>query len=708
MCPLCFAAEEYLQEEENWLAAKEHANLSAKATKAYIAINHQRNERRQDVCSSVLEGSPTLNIFSYLCSEASEISEGSLSDIETPAQLTQTRKERWRAFVDMLGLTAYINARERPPVETKTTGTIERGSYRIEKLYFESLPKLYVTGNLYVPRSSDGPAPAVLYLCGHALNQKHHYQAHARKLAELGFATLVIETTQRGEIRGRHHSTYHHGLFRWHSLGYTPAGVEVWNAVRAIDLIQSMKVVDPNRIGVTGISGGGAMSWFTAAIDERVKVAAPVCGTATVASHVSKRTLEGHCDCMFWVNTHMWDLADVGALIAPRPLLIASAVRDWIFDIDSVRLIYRKLRHIYEVLGVPENIILIETPGGHSYDKESRRMVFQWFLKHLKGADATLEDIGDIDESPQAQETIESLRVFTTHIPADEKVTTVHEWLIEPKEPPDISISKEIQHHRDQLVQNLLKYSFTAFPRKPCNLETEVELVQESEDWIGIRLAFTPEEGWRLHAQVLKPVDAPESTSLLVFLAKNARNLYFGDKLVAGLDKRWARAFVETRGIGETSWSQDLQWFIRRASMLTGRTIASMRIYDAHRALEALESLKWADKKKMAILGSGEMAAVSLYAALIRKDISAVILHDPPSTQNAPSNPDGTGPAIEILNCLRYTDLPYVAGLLWPAQLVFLGPRPDSYNWAEELYAKLGEPGRVSRMENLSQWNLRD
>ncbi|MCD6444463.1 acetylxylan esterase [Candidatus Bathyarchaeota archaeon] len=643
-----------------------------------------------------------MNIFEYLCREARKITEASLKDIKDRSYWIETSAERRRRFIDMLGLTYYMQS-ERKPVKPVVTGVLKRDGYRVEKLYFQSLPGLYVTGNLYIPEPLEKPAPAVLYLCGHSFNQKHHYQAHARKFAQLGFVTLIIETIQKGEIRGHHHGAYHLGWFNWYSLGYTPAGVEVWNGVRAIDLLQARPEVDADKIGVTGISGGGAMSWFTAAVDERVKVAAPVCGTATIESHVCKRTVEGHCDCMFWINSSLWDLTDVGALIAPRPLLIASAERDWIFDIESVRLIYRKLKRLYEVLDAADKILLVETPGGHSYHEKSRKMIFKWFVKHLKGVDVSLEEVGDIDESPSAQEPLEALKVFD-EIPSDERVTTVQEWFIKPAQPPKIETVEELRVYRRRLVETLMEKTFNAFPRNPPDLEVEVELTQESGDWLGYLIGFTSEEGWRLHIQVLKPLKSTEPVPILVFPARSARTLNFGDELVRGLDAAWARAFVELRGIGETSWSPDLQWFIRRAAMLTGRTIASMRVYDLLRAVDALTTLDWVNKTRVALMGSGESAVIALYTALLRGDVYAVILHDPPATQNVWSNPDGTGPAIEMINCLRYTDLPYVAGLLWPTQLVFLGPRPESYAWAEHLYMKLGAPGVVRHVKNLSTW----
>ncbi|MEM3545978.1 MAG: acetylxylan esterase [Candidatus Bathyarchaeia archaeon] len=647
-----------------------------------------------------------MNIFEYLCREARKITERSLSDLKSREYWFETEFERRRLFIDMLGLSEYFN-RKHEPVTPIITGVIQRNEYRIEKLYYQSLPGLYVTGNLYIPEDLDKPAPAILYLCGHSFNQKHAYQAHARKFVQLGFVTMIIETIQKGEIRGHHHGTYHYGWFNWYSLGYTPAGVEVWNAVKAVDILQSKPEVDPDNIGVTGISGGGAMSWFTAAVDTRIKAVAPVCGTATIESHVCKRTLEGHCDCMFWINNYMWDLTDVGALIAPRPLLIASTEGDWIFDIESVRLVYRKLKKLYEILQKPENITLVETPGGHGYTEKSRMAVFQWFLKHLKGVETPLE-VGDIDESPTSQETIETLRVFN-RIPEDEKVTIVQNWFIKTAKPPEINNARELENYRERLIQILMEKTFSAFPRKPCNLNFKIDLKQEDGNWLGYLISFTSEEDWRLHMQIIKHSKAPEPTPILLVLNRSAKTLNFHwveEPSVSGLSTSWARAFLEVRGVGETSWAQDLQWLIRRAAPLTGRTIASMRVYDVLRAIEALKSISWIDSKRIGIMGSGEMSVPALYAALLAKDVYTVVLNNPPQSQNVASNPDGSGPVIEMLNCLRYTDLPYVAGLLWPTHIVFLGPRPETYTWAEELYVRLGPPGSVRRVKNLSELML--
>ena len=140
-------------------------------------------------------------------------------------------------------------------------------------------------------------------------------------------------------------------MWWWLCRGYTPAGVEAWNCVRALDYLETRKEVDANRIGVTGRSGGGAYSWWIAAIDERIKVAVPVAGITDLQNHVVDGCVEGHCDCMFIVNTYRWDYPLVAALVAPRPLLISNSDKDTIFPLDGVLRVHEKVRRIYKLYG---------------------------------------------------------------------------------------------------------------------------------------------------------------------------------------------------------------------------------------------------------------------------------------------------------------------------------------------------------------------
>jgi hypothetical protein len=129
-----------------------------------------------------------------------------------------------------------------------------------------------------------------------------------------------------------------------------------------------------------------------------------------------------------------------------------------------------------------------------------------------------------------------------------------------------------------------------------------------------------------------------------------------------------------------------------------------MRVWDALRAFEAARALPGVDAARVSVAARGDMAAVALYAALLDSRIASLFLDSPPATQNAASQPSGKGPAVEMLNCLRYTDLPQVAGLLYPAQVVIAGEFPATYEWAEALYRGMTPQGRFHRVTAMSEW----
>jgi cephalosporin-C deacetylase-like acetyl esterase len=647
---------------------------------------------------------PNLTIRDYLVREARRITDRSIADLDNPPAISRQLAARRRLFLERLGLGDLRSAADRGPVPYKVTGVVERRGYRIEKLHYESLPDLHVTANLYLPSTATAAArrPGILYVCGHAQKQKVHYQGHPRRFAELGFPTMIVETVQLGEVTGYHHGCYREGWFHWYSRGYSPAAIELLNGVRGLDLLAARPEVDPQRLGTTGISGGGAVTWYIAAADERVKVCSPVCGTATLASHIYDRVIDGHCDCMWWINTAMWDLADVAALIAPRPLLIASADQDGIFPVDSIREVHSQLQRLYRTLDVSENLRLVETPGGHSYHERSRTAIFSWFLKHLVGKDVPAAEVGDIELDSSRLESEETLRVFTGGSPAGNRTLTIHDELIKVAPAPAVSSASSAQAVRKQLVDALRRDTFNHFPASPPPLDVVEEYALDGGT--GTRVAFTSEEGWRLHAIRRDPRGVAGAAPVLVVLRSPGEARNDSDTFAATIRRPWVKLITDTRGTGDTSWGEDLNWHLRRASAWTGRTIASMRVWDALRAIEAARSLPGVDSSRVAVAARGDMCAVALYAALLDGRVATVCLESPPATQNAASSRDGKGPAIEMLNCLRYTDLPYVAGLLHPAQVVVAGDFPATFSWAEQLYSRLGSAGSFYRLWAMPDW----
>jgi cephalosporin-C deacetylase-like acetyl esterase len=639
------------------------------------------------------------NIRHYLTRVAAEITEQSLTGINTLEEWQKLRPQRYNEFIEMMGLTDVLRVGKRPPLNIKIVATIQKDGYHIVKLYYESLPKLYVPANLYIPDNIKKPLPAILYVCGHARTQKVHYQAHPRRFAQLGFVCLIIETIQWGEVRGEHWGCYANGWFHWYSRGYTPAGVEVWNAIRGLDLLCQRPEVNPEKLAVTGISGGGAQSWFIAAVDPRIKAAAAVCGASTLAAHIQTRTIDGHCDCMAPINTYLRDFPDIGALIAPRPLLICQADRDGLNTVESVREIYRKVKDIYDLYNAPDNIALVETPGGHSYHTISRQKTFSFFIKHLQGQDIPYGEIDDIDESEAVQLSEEELRVYINGPPPGDRTKIIQDSFIALPDPPQIRSEAQLQVFRKKVITFLAAKTFRFFPSEPAPLDPRLEFRTLDGARFGRMVySFISETGWRLKADIRWQNPPDRKSPVVIVLCNPHEQRWASESFISGMADSVTVAYLETRGVGEAGWAPEMQWHVRRASAWTGRTVAGMRIYDLLRCIAFLKTLPGVDSMKVGIAAQGEMAVVALYAALLNGVCHFLLLQNPPATQNAPSSPDGRGEAVELLNCLRITDVWQIPALLFPMKIVFMGAIPASYQWSKNIYTFLGRPNAV-RME---------
>lgn len=632
------------------------------------------------------------NIREYLINESKEITGSSLAGIRTLQDWENIRSESHSEFIEMMSLQDMPLKDNRSELNVKITGTIQKEGYRIEKLHYESLPGLFVPANLYVPDNITVPVPAILYVCGHSHTQKVHYQTHPAKFARLGFVCLIIETIQYGEVWGEHWGCYAKGWFHWYSRGYTPAGVEAWNAIRGLDLLAGRPEVDAEKMGVTGISGGGSQSWFIAAADQRVRAVAPVCGASTLEAQITTRTIDGHCDCMVPVNTYNKDFHEIGALIAPRPLLICQADRDGLNRVESVHEIYTGIKRIYELYGAPENIGYVETPGGHSYHKISREKIFSFFLNHLMGQNISPEEAGDIDQTPENLLSEEALKVYVDGPPDYDRTKTIQDSFIRLAGTPEIKDEAGLTAMRDSVKKFLLKKTFNAFPENPCPLDPK--LVFRTLDRAGFGsdiYSFVSEKGWRLKIDLHWRNEPSVKKPLMIVLKSPGENRRESEGFISGLKGEWNLAFLEVRGVGEFGWSPELQWHVRRASAWTGRTIASMQVYDLLRCIEFCRILEGVDPDNIGIAARDEMGVVALYAALLDGRCKTLILKDPPETQDTASNPDGRGAAIEMLNCLRITDVYQLPALLAPADILFLGKMPEAYKWSEKILVMLGK-----------------
>jgi dienelactone hydrolase len=415
--------------------------------------------------ASSANAADTSRLYDYVNAETLRLEQQALQNLEdfkTPAG----RAKRQAEAFEMFGLSPLPERTDLKPV---ITGRVEDDTVIVEKIHFQSSPGLYVTANFYLPKKIESPLPTILYVCGHAevktnnvsYGNKTAYQHHGAWFARNGYACLVIDTVQLGEIQGIHHGTYREGMWWWNSRGYSSAAVEAWNCIRSLDYLETRPEVDKTRFGITGRSGGGAYSWFTTALDPRIKVPAPVAGITDLHNHVIDATVEGHCDCMFFVNTYAWDYTMLAACAAPRPLLIVNTDSDSIFPLDGVVRTHKKIAALYKDLNAANDLGLVIGPGPHKDTQDLQVPVFRWFNQHLRHTN-TIIDLQATNHFTAAQ-----LRVFEK-IPDDQRNTIVHEWFVPKAAPgPKITSAEQWTQQRDRWLRGLQHKVFRNWPATP-------------------------------------------------------------------------------------------------------------------------------------------------------------------------------------------------------------------------------------------------
>ncbi|WP_435011611.1 alpha/beta hydrolase family protein [Tundrisphaera lichenicola] len=642
----------------------------------------------------------------YFRSEVAKIEAKPLAGANSAETWKAARPELRRQIREMLGLDPMP---DRGDLHVQITGTIERPDFVIERLHYQSSPGLYVTGNLYRPKKVEGRLPAILYVCGHAkvekdgviLGCKAHYQHHPAWFAANGYVCLIVDTLQLGEVPGLHHGTAREAMWWWESRGYTPAGIEAWNALRGVDYLISRPEVDPTRIGVTGRSGGGATSWWVGALDDRIAAVAPVAGITDLQDHVVAGVVEGHCDCMYYCNTYRWDFPTLAALIAPVPMLVVNTDRDPIFPEGGVRRVYAQAEKVYGWYGAADRLGLVIGEGPHADTEEIRHPTFAFFEKWLKHKDV---GTGSIEE-PDRKVPIEDLKVLRPgEVPPYARNGVIHESFVNQSAPPTVPKSPEAwESLKSNWMAELQAKVFNAWPAP--GEEVPLDRAEAFRSTIPGRsvlaLDFNTQAGIRLRAWCLIPeAEAGRSKpSTLVVLDQASWEKGLGKFLVETEtgqalatepgNNPWSKLlteaegpviFVAPRGIGPTSWpaSKDVQ--IRRRFALLGQTLDGMRVWDVRRAIAVLRDTPELAGSTLEITAAGPSTSLALWASVFEPEVSSISLIDPPTTWR-------DGPS--YFGVERVLGLPQAASLVYPRPLTLIGTSSTPWSWTVALSRNL-------------------
>jgi dienelactone hydrolase len=628
-------------------------------------------------------------IQEYLRQETVKIEREFPGGIKSGEEWNQARSRFRQEYFHMLGLWPLP---ERTPLRATVTRTLDRGDYVVDMVHYQSRPGLYVTGNLYRPaKVAPGERlPAILYVCGHSPRprngNKTAYQSHGIWFARHGYVCLMVDTLEMGELTCTHHGTYRDGRWWWLSRGYTPAGVECWNGVRGIDYLVSRPDVDPERIGVTGISGGGAATFWISAADERVKAAVPVSGLSDLLAHVPNRVVNGHCDCMFHYNTYQWPFAKVAGMIAPRPLLFVNSDADEIFPMDGNERLINRLERLYSLLGAGDDLDSVVSVGGHAYRQDIRRAAFRFLNTHLKNDPRPIADseVDLVTSAPKETHPIppEQLRVFPqdSDFPQDARNGRI-DYEFVPMAKAQLPGAGRFDAWKSELMTGLKEVTFHHFPTI-----IPAAVAADTKSSGVVQLSTEPAISIRFR-QVRAPGGNSGRTWLLV--ASSGLEEVLPSWLTARVGSRDAVYVCEPRGIGGTKWTtKNPPNYVERSHYLLGRTVDSGRVWDIAATAGYLRAIQL-PQTELFVAGEGATAVLCAYAALLEPGISGLVLSKPPG-----SHMDPTAPA--LLNVLRVCDVGEAIGLVAPRPAALLGAAPELVERVVAYYRSAGTLDNLS------------
>lgn len=577
---------------------------------------------------------------------------------------------------------------ERTALNPRTTGSFEREEYRVEKVVYESRPGLFISANLYIPKRGAGPYPAVLFQSGHYEEGKAfpNYQRCCQALAQLGFVVLAFDPMGQGErvaypnssgTRSRlpdvdaEHTTPGKQMLLY---GDTATRFQLWDAMRSMDYLTSLPMVDAKRVGSTGHSGGGTLTMLLAAADERLSVAAPCMGnTENVAATPflpPGSTDDAEQD---FVNSGPvgFDRWDLFYPFAPKPMLIWPSDRDFYSTYSSQYIVngweeFQKLRAVYGVLKQPERLKWADTPLPHSLAYDSRMLIYNWFSRWLKNEKAPVSEEPDTKPEPYAT------------LLATESGSVVRSLgSITP-----FALNKARRVNRTPVtLEGLLEVVRPAAPAGKI-----LTAVHSGKVTVQV-LEVASEPGVWLPGWILRAEHAPSDKPVLLVLDPNsAEHLWFqpdadsvlapGSPVICAADIRGVGALQPefSPGAGEyAAWhrqEENYAW----GSLILGKPLVGQRVTDILALTAALR--RSTNGRPVRIAASGKLTVPALLAAALDPQIESLYLSGGlVSFQSVVESEQYNHPFANFVpDLLNHTDLPEVAATITPRHIILAGP----------------------------------
>lgn len=603
---------------------------------------------------------------------------------------------------------------DRNPLSPMVVATHERDGYRVENVMFQSRPDFWVTGNLYVPSSGRGPYPGVISPCGHypLARMEPEYQCVYIDLAKAGFVVLAYDPLGEGERRQYWNpetgetevakaSTYEHSMPGQVLLlmGENLTAYRVWDGMRAIDYLETRPEVDRARMGCAGHSGGGTLTLFISALDERVKCAVVNEGGTRNRWPIDLRPemRVGPSDVeqnLFPAAKYGIDGPDLHVAIAPRPLLALIENYNPYFN--------RAAEHIrmrYAQLGAADRFGTEEATDPHAWTPKLRLATVNWLSRWFytrpgpaPEADFPIEAPATLYCTPNG-----SLRysqqgdsIFSLMLKKQAHLPPPREW----------SASEMTRE-----VESLLRFRKISGPLAP-----RTRVVTPRKGYSVEKVDFLSEPGIYIPTWVFVPDQkAPVYSTILAFndAGKEAEGMEFGLYERLARDGKLVIA-CDVRGIGETKpphspaseWPGefrqlfDVETAIVYMTWFMDESLLGMRVQDVIRSVDYAFGRPDVDKRNMQVTGKGAGALWVLFAAVLDSRIRDLVCERGLASYRLLARVDrytqSTG--IFVPDILTKFDIPQLAAALTGRRVKLVSPvdpmkRPVKLEEARSMYA---------------------
>jgi hypothetical protein len=617
---------------------------------------------------------------------------------KTAAEIESRRDDLRKKVLKIIGLDPMP---EKTPLNAHLIGEkVDLGNCYFQRVVFESRPKVYVAAHLYIPKNVKFPVPAIIQVPGHS--RRDHYRSHPRTYAENGFVAIGIPMIgEEGKVGSGWGKCGEWGAyvghFNWYNTGYTTAAPTVWDGIRTLDYLLTLtdengdKLVDENKIGMSGLSGGSARTLWTTIADPRIRCAVVNQGFTTVEKY-NTRNFDSHgisstCDIHLFYNYFGLSYSEMYSLIAPRPLLVQHGSKDGLYPNPLPVVGY--LDEVYALYGASEKFDFKVWDQGHGYTPYIWNTENEWMDRWLRNGD----NPGKIYDTFDAE-----LTCFPDGLPDDmanvEKVFTpaTPEWKINNKS--DFANFKEFL--MTKMKEEMLRNAFT-------DIDAQLETVSSNE-----------ENGYTVESKILK-IDGGSIEHKGYYLHKHKKKLDLvilisEDKIeLSNLQKLYKEKYlgnnlnllcIEISGTGHNPWSYDDHNIYDRFAQLVGHTRTSLQVNDILGAVKTIKDDANINPDCIYLWGAAELTVPVIYASVINENIAGVVLENAHDKHIGITSVEASYCKTAVFNILKYADLPQVAGLIYPRKIIFTENIKAEFDWTEKLYNKLGSNNNYIKIDD--------